>query len=315
MNDVLVTGGIGHLGRDTVQLMKARGDQVRVLARTPGQDPDVEWIQGDLSTGAGIREAVAGRHTIVHAATHSPAAQRGYLRMGDFLRSPPDVDIHGTRRLLDEAARAGAEHVLYVSIVGVQQSRFPYSRLKGAAENLVREGAVPWSIMPATGFYWLLARMLDTMAKRRIWPLPSNLAMQPGDSAEFAEYGIECVADGPRGDLMDFGGPETSTKAGRRGSGAGILVPSVGRRCPGGGLRGSSSMTSVPSDRIARWPEPAGGISTIVGASLASFFIRLKPCVAAIHGVSAGRRLGGSGSRNPCSKRSKAVGPRRAGVS
>jgi uncharacterized protein YbjT (DUF2867 family) len=213
MNKVLVTGGTGHLGRDIVQLLKARGDRVRVLARTPGQDPDVEWIRGDLSTGAGIPAAVAGTHTIVHAATLSPAAQRGYLRMGDFLRSPPEVDIDGTRRLLDEAARAGAEHFLYVSIVGVQQSRFPYSRLKAAAENLVREGAVPWSIVPATGFYWLLARMLDTMARRRIWPLPSNLAMQPGDSADFAEYVVECVTDGPKGDRIGFGGPEILTLA------------------------------------------------------------------------------------------------------
>jgi uncharacterized protein YbjT (DUF2867 family) len=211
MTDVLVTGGTGHLGQDTVRLLKARGDRVRVLARTPGDEPDVDWVQGDLSTGAGISRAVAGMHTIVHAATLSPAAQRGYLRVGDFFRSPPEVDIDGTRRLLGEAERAGAEHFLHVSIVGVQQSRFPYSRLKAAAEKLVREGPVPWSIMPATGFYWLLARMLDTMAKRRIWPLPSNLAMQPGDSAEFAEYVVGGVADGPGGDRPGFGGPEVLT--------------------------------------------------------------------------------------------------------
>jgi uncharacterized protein YbjT (DUF2867 family) len=211
MHKVLVTGGTGHLGRDIVRLLKERGDMVRVLARTPGQDPDVEWIRGDLSTGVGIPEALAGTHTVVHAATLSPAAQRGYLRMGDFIRSPSEVDLGGTRRLLDAAARAGAQHFLYVSIVGVQQSRFPYSRLKAAAEDLVRAGTVPWSIVPATGFYWLLARMLDTMAGRRIWPLPSKLAMQPGDSADFAKYVVESVADGPTGERIGFGGPETLT--------------------------------------------------------------------------------------------------------
>jgi nucleoside-diphosphate-sugar epimerase len=68
MNDVLVTGGTGHVGSDIVRLLKARGDRVRVLARTHGQDPDVVWIRGDLSTGAGISEAVAGADTVVHAA-------------------------------------------------------------------------------------------------------------------------------------------------------------------------------------------------------------------------------------------------------
>ena len=211
MSDVLVTGGTGHLGRDIVRLLKARGDRVRVLARTPGPDPDVEWIIGDLSTGAGVPDAVGGAGTVVHAATFSPAAQRGYLRPGDFFRSPPEVDIDGTRRLLAASAGTGVEHFLHVSIVGVQQSRFPYSRLKAAAESLVRAAGVPWSIMPATGFYWLLARMLDTMAGRRIWPLPSNLPMQPGDAADFAEYVVECVGEGPGGVRAGFGGPQTLT--------------------------------------------------------------------------------------------------------
>jgi uncharacterized protein YbjT (DUF2867 family) len=211
MNNVLVTGGTGHLGADLVKLLKARGDRVRILARRPGTDPDVEWIRGDLATGAGIPEAVDGVEVVVHAATHSPAAQRGYLRPGDFFRSPADVDVDGTRRLLDRAARAGVQHFLYVSIVGVQQSRLPYARLKATAENLVRSSPVPWSIAPATPFYWLLVRMLDTMADRRIWPLPSNLPTQPCDSADFAESLVECLADGPGRDRPDFGGPEIAT--------------------------------------------------------------------------------------------------------
>ena len=75
---ILVTGGTGHLGRDIVSLLKDQGHQVRVLARTPGQDPAVEWIQGDLATGRGITEAVSGTEVIVHAATFSPAARRGW---------------------------------------------------------------------------------------------------------------------------------------------------------------------------------------------------------------------------------------------
>src|SRR5829696_3076437 len=132
VDDVLVTGGTGHLGRDVVRLLKARGDRVRILARIPGREPDVEWVQGDLSTGGGLAEAVAGAQTVVHAATLSPAAQRGYLRPGDLVRSPPEVDIDGTRRLLEAAAQAGVEHFLHVSIVGVHQSRLPYARVKAA---------------------------------------------------------------------------------------------------------------------------------------------------------------------------------------
>jgi nucleoside-diphosphate-sugar epimerase len=49
MDTVLVTGGTGHLGRDLVSRLKG-SYRVRVLARSPGSDPDVEWIRGDLAT-------------------------------------------------------------------------------------------------------------------------------------------------------------------------------------------------------------------------------------------------------------------------
>ena len=210
MDTVLITGGTGHLGRDIISRLTSRGHRVRVLARNPrpDMDPGIEWIKGDLATGAGVDRAVAGVDTVVHAATHSPAAQRGRLRIGDFRSSPTDVDLDGTRQLLAAARQTGVEHFMHISIVGVQQSRLPYSRVKAAAEDLVRGGTTPWSIVPATGFYWLLARMLDRMADQRLWPLPSNLSMQPCDATDFAGYVVDCLDDGPRGVRDDFGGPQ-----------------------------------------------------------------------------------------------------------
>jgi uncharacterized protein YbjT (DUF2867 family) len=208
MKTVLVTGGTGHLGRDIVRLLKAEGKAVRILARNPGQTSDVEWIKGDLGTGQGVADAVAGVDMVVHAATNSPAAQRGMLRPRDFLGSPSDVDVDGTRLLLAEGGKGQVEHFLHVSIIGVQESRLPYSQVKATAEDLVRGGSVPWSIVPAAGFHWLLARMFDTMAQRRLWPLPANLDIQPCDTADFASYVIACLNDGPRGVRQDFGGPE-----------------------------------------------------------------------------------------------------------
>jgi uncharacterized protein YbjT (DUF2867 family) len=245
MGTVLVTGGTGHLGRDIVDQLITQGHRLRILARNPAPpaNPAVEWIKGDLATGAGVAEAVDGVDTVVHAATHSPAAQRGQLRPGDFVRSPTDVDIDGTRELLAAADRAGVGHFLHISIVGVQQSRLPYSRVKAAAEDLVRAGGVPWSIVPATPFYWLLARMFDRMAHRRLWPLPSNLPTQPCDSADFATYAVECLADGPSGVRDDFGGPQilTFVEAARQYQSArgirrrivGLPLPAFARRAAG----------------------------------------------------------------------------------
>lgn len=211
MDTVLVSGGTGHLGRQIVGLLTRHGHQARVLARRPGPAPpgaQIEWVRGDLATGAGVAEAVAGVDAVIHAATHSPAAQRGSLRPADLRRSPTDVDIDGTRRLLAEARRTGVQHFLHISIVGVQQARVPYSRVKARAEDLVRGGAVPWSIVAATPFYWLLARMLENMSRAPIWAVP-KLLIQPGDEADFADYVVECLEEGPHGRRDDFGGPET----------------------------------------------------------------------------------------------------------
>ena len=209
---ILVTGGTGHLGQAVVSGLKRKGHQVRILARHPRTDPDVEWITGDLATGEGLRKAVADVEAIVHAATNSPAAQRGRFTLRDFLGSPDDVDVKGTSALLDAAAQAEVEHFIHVSIVGLEHvRRMAYARRKLQAEELVKGSPVPWSIVRATGFYWLLERMFENMAQQRVLALPAHVRMSPVDSDEFAQFIVECVTDGPRGERQDFAGPQTLT--------------------------------------------------------------------------------------------------------
>jgi uncharacterized protein YbjT (DUF2867 family) len=210
MGTFLVTGGTGHLGRRVVSLLIGGRHEVRVLARSPGSDPGITWVQGDLATGAGVAESVTDVDGVVHAATWSPAARRGYLVPGDLVRTPSDVDIDGTRRLLAEADRAGVAHFLHVSIVGLQRVHLPYARVKLAAEELVRASGMPWSIVPGTSFHWLWHRMFTKQLRIPVWPLPS-LVVQPVDSDDFADYVVECLTEGPRGDRTDFSGPETLT--------------------------------------------------------------------------------------------------------
>jgi uncharacterized protein YbjT (DUF2867 family) len=211
MDTVLVTGGTGHLGADIVSRLKG-SYRVRVLARSPGSDPDVEWIRGDLATGAGIGEAVAGSQTVIHAATLSPAARRGYIVPKDLWSSPSSVDRDGTARLLDQAGTAGVAHVIYVSIVGIDKPRVPYLRRKLEAEYLVRQGPVPWSIARAAQFHWLVDRMFGKMARLPMVPLP-DMGVEPVDTTDFADYLVESIGNGPSGRLADFGGPEVLTFA------------------------------------------------------------------------------------------------------
>jgi len=59
---ILVTGGTGTLGKLVVPRLREAGAKVRVLSRQAREaDRDVEYVRGDLDTGAGIEAAVRGR--------------------------------------------------------------------------------------------------------------------------------------------------------------------------------------------------------------------------------------------------------------
>jgi uncharacterized protein YbjT (DUF2867 family) len=179
-----------------VLLLRQSGHRARILSRKPRGHIDA--VQGDLRTGAGIARAVAGMDAIVHAAsaTREPLAQRA-------------VDVRGTRRLLELARDARTQHVVYVSIVGIDKVSYPYYRTKLAAEALVREDFVPWSILRATQFHSFMEFTLGAFSRvPGLTAIPFLWQFQPVDEREAATRVVEAVLDKPAGMLPDFGGPE-----------------------------------------------------------------------------------------------------------
>jgi uncharacterized protein YbjT (DUF2867 family) len=197
MTRVLVTGGTGVLGRDVVQKLASDNYIVRVMSRRAAASAtaQAEWAQADLETGAGLREALEGVDVVVHAAT-SP-----------FNRTT-QVDVEGTKRLVDQARSAGVAHFVHVSIVGIERIPYPYYRYKVAGEAIVRESGVPWSILRATQFHTLLDGFLRQANRLPLFMLPTDLKFQPIDAGEVAARLRECVAAGPGGRVADIGGPE-----------------------------------------------------------------------------------------------------------
>jgi uncharacterized protein YbjT (DUF2867 family) len=192
---VLVTGGTGALGRDVVSQLRVAGHTARVLSRKPGSGSD--WVQGDLSTGAALDDAVRGMDVIIHAgsATVQP------WKYGS-------TDVLGTRRLLIAARAAGVQHTVYVSIVGIEGIAYAYYRTKLAAESVVRESMVPWSIVRATQFHTLMEVFLRGFSSvPGMCAVPFRWQFQPVDTQDVAARLISVVAAKPAGMLPDFGGP------------------------------------------------------------------------------------------------------------
>lgn len=212
MSSILVTGGTGHLGRHLVPTLLRSGHRVRILTRAPGGASDVEWARADLGSGEGLAQAMTGIDTIVNAATNSQIARRGgSFRPSDFLRAPSEVDLDGTRHLIEDATRAGVRRFVHVSIVAIDRANYPYGRVKFAGEMLVRESGLDWSVVRATPFYYLPAGFFDGLRRLPVWLLPTRVPFQPCDPRDFAAYVAACVEDGGTGMRQDFGGPEVLT--------------------------------------------------------------------------------------------------------
>jgi len=194
--NILVTGGTGVLGRHVVTKLRSRGHRAHILTRNP--KGHVDAVQGDLTTGAGLVKAVAGMDAIIHAASATTQ-----------LMKAQSIDVLGTRRLLAMAREAGVSHVVYVSIVGMEGVAYPYYKAKLAAESIVEEHIVPWSILRATQFHTLMETFLEAFSKPPlVAAVPFKWQFQPVDPGEVAARLVELVSEKPAGRLADFGGPE-----------------------------------------------------------------------------------------------------------
>ncbi len=119
---VLVTGGTGFIGSRLVQRFLERGDEVRVLAQAnnPAEQGNQQLLEqagahfflGSVLDSEPVGQAVKDVELIIHlaAAQHEAnvADQHFY-----------DVNVEGTRRLLDAAQQAGVKRFIHGSTIGV----------------------------------------------------------------------------------------------------------------------------------------------------------------------------------------------------
>lgn len=239
---VLVTGGTGTLGLHLVPGLRTAGHHVRVLSRSTG--PDV--VTGDLATGAGLSAALDGIDVVVHAATNPVRARR--------------VEVSGTTRLLEAVReRDDLTHLLYVSIVGVDRHALPYYQAKWAAEQLVEQSDVPWTIFRATQFHELLDKAFTAMRPALV--APRGLRFQLLAASEAAGRIVELVGAGPAGRAADMGGPEVRAaddlaRAWRvaRGRRRPVLRPPVPGRI-GGAFRRGVNLCPDHADGTTTWEQ------------------------------------------------------------
>jgi len=184
---IVVTGGTGTLGRKVVAALLDRGEQVRVLSRRGGAPPGASGVAVDLREGTGLAEALSGARAVVHCAS-----------------TPTGGDL----KAADNLIAAGAPHLVYVSIVGVDRIPLGYYRTKLAVERRLESAGVPYTILRAAQFHDLVRGLTRGAARLPVVPAPAGIRVQPVDTTEVADRLAELAVGEPAGRVTDLGGPE-----------------------------------------------------------------------------------------------------------
>jgi nucleoside-diphosphate-sugar epimerase len=114
---VALTGASGYTGGRLLEALVSRGDEVSALVRPRSVTPTLRervtrLVEGDLADPEAAARLLEGVEAVVHVA----AVYRTAGHPDSYYR---DVNVGGTERLLEAAARAGVRRFVHTSTVGV----------------------------------------------------------------------------------------------------------------------------------------------------------------------------------------------------
>lgn len=138
MSRIAITGGDGFVGRHLAERLRAAGDEVVTLSRRTGFDltrPD----------HAALTLALQGCTAVVHTAGINREIGR---------QTYDAVHIRGTEALVAAAREAGVGHIGLVSFLRARpDGPSTYHRSKWAAEAIVRESGIPYTVLKCGVIY------------------------------------------------------------------------------------------------------------------------------------------------------------------
>ena len=210
---ILVVGASGVLGGTAARFLLAQGRSVRAMTRRPDalstlQQLGADVVSGDMLDPPSLERACAGSRQVLVTANSF---------LGSGATSPERVDAPGYRNVFAAAARAGVEHIVFVSALLSEKYRtVDYFRVKFDAADALRHGHVAWTVLQPTAFMETWASIVGDALLRNgraqiLGPgtRPFNLVAVDDVAAIIA-----LVLDRPeaRGADVPVGGPENLTQ-------------------------------------------------------------------------------------------------------
>lgn len=205
MNKALITGGTGVLGTTLVRKFQQHQLDFLTISRKEKRIehytdvkiiPDLPWKRADLLTGEGLSAALHGINIVIHLA--SAPREKG----------EENPEITAMRQLVRACQANQIEHLIYISIVGVDKVPLPYYQAKRAAEQVLQQSGVPYTILRATQFHEFADFMIGQMMRYPIGLVPKKFKVQPISLDATAEALLQIAQDKPQNQILNLGGRE-----------------------------------------------------------------------------------------------------------
>jgi uncharacterized protein YbjT (DUF2867 family) len=186
---VVVIGGTGLIGSKVVAKLTEHGHEAIAAAPNTGVN---------TLTGEGLAEALTDAQVVVDVA-NSPSFEDGPA--WDFFTT-------ATGNVLTAAESAGVSHLVALSVVGTERLLASgYFRAKNAQEQLIRESAIPFTLVRATQFFEFVGRIADSATDGDTVRISSALS-QPMAADDVATAVARTSVGQPVGSILEVAGPD-----------------------------------------------------------------------------------------------------------
>ena len=198
--NILLIGGTGTVGTQTVRELLDRNVQPSVLTRSPEKarqlPAGVRGVVGDLAQPDTL-----------------PPALKGVERLILITPLTPSEVVEGLRAVR-LARQAGVRRIVFLSIHDAEKvPEAPHFSAKIAIEHSIRESGIPWTFIKPNNFFQNDYWFKQAIVEYGIYPQPyGSVGMSRVDTRDIAEaMATATVDDGHEGQSYPLAGPDEVT--------------------------------------------------------------------------------------------------------
>ena len=292
---ILIAGASGRLGGLVAHQLLADGVAVRAMSRTSASLAELkslgaECVAGDVRDPASLAAACQGIDTIF-VATHAFNSTASNTSRA--------VDDAGNRSLIDAARKAGARHLVFMSLMGADpHSPVDMFRYKYATEQYLRASGLSYAILRPAAYMetWThaLGDPIVKTGRAMVFGRGANPInfVSAEDVARFAVFALTDAR--ARNTVIEIGGPENVTETQfvqmiQRATGKpgkiqhiplpmmrllGVVArpfnPAFARQCAAGALMDTTDMTFDPAEALTLLPMRLKRLDEVIRSEFAS---------------------------------------------